>query len=71
MLVWKKIYQQRESFSPNTDNFLSLFIVFERGRILESVMDNEKVKYSAKLRQNYFSVNVSVLAFVFRQQFFL
>ena len=29
----------RESFSPNTDNFLPFFIIFEWGRILESAKD--------------------------------
>ena len=29
----------REMFSPNTDNFLTFFVVFEWGRILESAMD--------------------------------
>ena len=37
--VRKKLDKQRESFSPNTNNFLAFFIVFEWGRILESEMD--------------------------------
>ena len=37
--VFKKYNKRRESFSPNTDYFLAFFIVFEWGRILESVMD--------------------------------
>ena len=39
--IWicKKLDKRRESFSPNTDNFLAFFIVFEWGRILESAMD--------------------------------
>ena len=32
-------------------------------------MDKKEVKCNAKLRRNEFSVNVSVLAVVFRQQF--
>ena len=46
------------------DNFLAFFIVFERGRILKSATDNRKC--NVKLCPNYFSVNVSVLAVVFR-----
>ena len=30
---------KQESFSPNTDNFLAFFVVFELGKILESAMD--------------------------------
>ena len=45
-----------------------IFIVFEWGRILKSAMDKNEVKCNTKLRSNYFSVNVSVLAIVFRQQ---
>ena len=56
------------SFSLNTDNFLVIFIVFEWGRILKSAMDKNEVKCNTKLRSNYFSVNVSVLAIVFRRQ---
>ena len=37
--VCKKLDKRRASFSPNTDNFLTFFIVFEWGRILESAMD--------------------------------
>ena len=39
MWVCVKLDKQRESFLPNTDNFLVFFIVFERCRILESAMD--------------------------------
>ena len=39
ILVFKKLDKQQESFSPNTDNFLTFFIVLEWGRILESAMD--------------------------------
>ena len=35
----KKLYKWRESFSPNNDNFLAFFIIFEWGGILESAMD--------------------------------
>ena len=35
----KKLDKRRESFSPNTDNFLAFFIIFDWGRILESAMD--------------------------------
>ena len=34
------------------------FIDFERGRIFESAMDKLKVKYNAKVRLKYFSVNI-------------
>ena len=44
------------------------FIVFEWGRILESAMDKYEVKCNARLRPNYFSVNISVLVVVFRRQ---
>ena len=44
------------------------FIAFEWGRILKSTVDKNEVKYNVKLRSNYFSVNVSVLAIVFRRQ---
>ena len=37
--VCKKLDKRQESFSPNTDNFLTFFIVFEWGRIMESAMD--------------------------------
>ena len=37
--VCKKLDKRRESFSPNTDNLLAFFIVFEWGRLLESAMD--------------------------------
>ena len=56
------------SFFPNTNNLLAFFIVFEWGRILESAMDKQEVKCNAKLRNSYFSVNVLVLAVVFRRQ---
>ena len=55
------------SFSPNGGNFLAFF-VFKWGRILDSAMDKWEVKFNAKLRRNEFSVNVSVLAVVFRRQ---
>ena len=42
-----------------------LFILFEWGRILKGAMGTNEVKSNAKLRSNYFSVNVSVLAIVF------
>ena len=35
----KKLDKRRESFSPNADNFLAFFVVFEWGRILESAVD--------------------------------
>ena len=66
--VFKKLDKQKESFSPNTENFLAFFIVFEWGRILKSEMEKNEVKCNTKLRSNYFSVNVSVLAIAFRQQ---
>ena len=62
-----KIDKRRGLFLPNTDNFLAFFIVFERGRIFEYTTKKREVKYNAKLRPNYFSVHVSVLAVVFRQ----
>ena len=34
-----KLDTQQESFSPNTDNFLAFFIVFEWSRILKKAMD--------------------------------
>ena len=68
MRVCKKLDKQRESLSPNIDNFLAFFIVFEWGRILKSAMDKNEVNCNAKLRSNYFSVNVFLLAIVFRQQ---
>ena len=39
--IWvsKKLDKRRESFSPNTDNLLAFFIVFEWNRILESAID--------------------------------
>ena len=59
--VCRKLDKQRESFSPNTDHFLAFFTVF-------TVMDKNEVKCKAKLRFNYFSVNVSLLAIVFHRQ---
>ena len=35
----KKLDKRRESLLPNIDNFSMFFIVFEWGRIFESVMD--------------------------------
>ena len=46
--VCKKLDKQRESFSPNTDNFLAFFIIFEWDRILKSAMDKNEVKCNAK-----------------------
>ena len=66
-MICKKLDKQRESFSPNTDNFLAFFIGFEWGRILKSAMDKQELKCNPKLPLNYFSVNVSVLAVVFRR----
>ena len=37
--VFKKLDKQRESFSPNTGNFLAFFVVFECCKILKSAMD--------------------------------
>ena len=37
--VCKKSNKQRGSLSPNTDNFLPFFIVFEWGRISENAMN--------------------------------
>ena len=67
--VCKKLGKRRGWFSPNTDNFLAFFIVFEWGRILEGAVDKKEVKCNAKLRRNWISVNVFVLAVVFRRQF--
>ena len=63
--VCKKLDKWRESFSPDTDNFLKFFIVFEWGRILKSSMDKQAVKHNAQLHRNQFSVNVSILDNVF------
>ena len=63
-----KFDKQRELLLPNTDNFLAFFIVFEWSRIWESAMGKWEVKCNVKLRPNYFSVNVSILAVVFRRQ---
>ena len=60
--------QQRESFSPNTNNFLLFFIVFDWGKILKSAVAKNEVKCNAKLSFYYFFVNVSVLAIAFHQQ---
>ena len=38
--VCKKLDNDWESFLPNTDNFLSFFIVFEWRRIFDSVIAN-------------------------------
>ena len=35
----EKLDKQRESFLPNTDNFLAFFIFFEWGRVVKSAMD--------------------------------
>ena len=56
-------------FSPNTNNFLAFFIVFEWGRFLERAVDKWEVKCNAKLHHNLFAVNISVLAVVFCQHF--
>ena len=66
--VCKKSNKRRESFLPNTDNVSAFFIVFEWGRIFESAVDTLEVKFNAKLCPCHFSVNVSVLAVVFRRQ---
>ena len=50
--VCKKFDKPRESFLPNTDNFLAFFIVFKWGRILESAMDKQEVQ----LMQNYVEI---------------
>ena len=54
--------------SPNTSNIFAFIIVFEWGRILKSAMDKNEVKCNAKLRSNYFSLNVSILAIIFCQK---
>ena len=51
-MSFKKSDKRRESFSPKTNNFLALSIVFEWGRILESAMDKLEVKCNAKLHRN-------------------
>ena len=56
-------------FSPNTNNFLAFFIVFEWGSILETAMDKLEVICNAELCPNYFSVNVFVRAVVFPDKF--
>ena len=64
-------------FLKKKNIFLAIFIAFEWGRIFESAKDKWEVKCSPKLSQNYFSVNDSVFAVVFRlqistnQQFYL
>ena len=50
------------------NNFLAFFIVFEWGRSFENAIDTQEVKCNAKLRPNYFSVKVSVLAVAFHQK---
>ena len=47
---------------------LSGFFVFKWGRIFESAIGKWEVKSNLKLRTNYFSVNVSLLADIFRRQ---
>ena len=47
---------------------LSGFSVFKWGRIFESAIGKWEVKCNLKLRPNYFSVNVSLLADIFRRQ---
>ena len=69
MSVCKILGKQREPFSPNTDNILAFFTAFEWDRVFESAMDKQEVICNAGLCPNYFSVNASVLAVVFRQQF--
>ena len=63
--MFKKLDKRRESFLPNTDNFLAVVTVFNWGRIFENAIGKWEVKCNVKLRPNYFSVNVSVLAVVF------
>ena len=41
------------------------FIVFEWGRIFESVIDKQEIKCNAQSRPNYFSGKVHVLVVVF------
>ena len=50
------------------NNFLAFFIVFEWGRSFENAIDTQEVKCNAKLRPNYFSVKVSVLAVSFHRK---
>ena len=66
--VCKEIDKRRESFFPNTDNFLAFIIIFEWGKIFGSAMDKQEVKGDAKLRPYYFSMNVFVIAVVFHRQ---
>ena len=54
--------------TPNTDNLLVFFIVFEWGRFLENAMDNGEAKFNVKLCPKYFSLNVPILAVVFCRQ---
>ena len=68
MQVFKKIDKRQESFLANTDNSLAVFVVSKWDRIFESAVCKWEVKCNVKLRPNYFSVNFSVLAVVFRQQ---
>ena len=57
-----------ESFLPNTDNFLAFYIAFECGKTFESAMAKHEKHCNAQLSFIYFSVNVSVLAVLFRRQ---
>ena len=41
-----------ETFLPNTDNFLAVFIVFTWGRIFERAMGKQEVECNVKLRPN-------------------
>ena len=54
MQFLKKTDERRESFLPNTDSFLAVFIVFKWGRIFESTMDPWEVKCNVKVR-HYFA----------------
>ena len=62
--VCKKLDKRQKSFSPNSDNFLVFFIVFE----WEELRKVQWINSNAELRRNYFPVNVSVLTVVFLQQ---
>ena len=48
--------------------FLSIFYCFRWTSLFESAMDKYEVKFNAKLRPNFFSVNVTLLAVVFGRQ---
>ena len=52
-------------FLPNIENLLALFIIFEWGRILWKV---HWINRKWNVMQNYFSVNVSIVAVVNRRQ---